>query len=148
MSRCLLHFRQISFLRNYRNPCWLEQQLSPNLYLDDNAYFAQLLPRVGKRGREYINSIQTNWQESYANGTRQRVRCLPYYYLAGVTKCGTTALWKDMQIHPADRVWNHMEGGAVVEQKSTGYYKLCRCNVSLIIPPSQSILELGIHSLA
>ncbi|KAK6183682.1 hypothetical protein SNE40_011112 [Patella caerulea] len=38
------------------------------------------------------------WEWTVDNG--KRVRCLPYFHLLGVDKCGTTDLWKRMVQHP------------------------------------------------
>ena len=90
--------RNITFLEQYRNPCWFEEQNSPILHLKANGFFFQLLLMQVRR-RE-IDTLQISWYERYLDGERQRLRCLPYFYLAGVTKCGTSDLFDKLLLHP------------------------------------------------
>ncbi len=89
----------MDYLADYRNPCWLEEVDSSKPY--SNHSHKQESHRVtGNRflAREKLlaQAVAFRRLESMyrhrAEGGRQawRIRCLPYLYLAGVTKSGTT----------------------------------------------------------
>ncbi|XP_076448410.1 carbohydrate sulfotransferase 15-like isoform X2 [Babylonia areolata] len=58
---------------------------------------------------------------------RKQMRCLPYFYVAGVAKCGTTDIFKRVRIHPAIMQgelkeyhwWDRLRYGAPMELKFT-----------------------------
>ena len=42
---------------------------------------------------------QDVWRKRFREGVRKRVRCVPYAYLAGMPKCGTTDLYTSLLLH-------------------------------------------------
>ncbi|XP_019629578.1 PREDICTED: carbohydrate sulfotransferase 15-like [Branchiostoma belcheri] len=67
-----------TFLPDYKNPCWYEE--------------------VNKKD---VNPLE-RWQKRVLhNGTRHFLfRCLPYFYIIGMPKCGTTDLYYRICKHP------------------------------------------------
>ena len=65
------------------------------------------------------------WYENVKN--RKHLRCLPYFYIAGVAKCGTTDLSKRLRMHPdimegelkEYHWWDRLRYGAPMELKFT-----------------------------
>ncbi|XP_035686733.1 carbohydrate sulfotransferase 15-like [Branchiostoma floridae] len=64
------------FLPDYKNPCWFEKVQGTD--------------------------VDSRWREGRSdNGTGQfRLRCLPYFYIIGMPKCGTTDLYYRINQHP------------------------------------------------
>ncbi|XP_052260668.1 carbohydrate sulfotransferase 15-like isoform X2 [Dreissena polymorpha] len=71
----LMTLKPFSFLKTYRNPCWYGDAF--NYTGDDVAGSPRAPARIA-----------------------HRVFCLPYYYLVGAPKCGTTDLFIKMVQHP------------------------------------------------
>ncbi|CAH1799211.1 unnamed protein product [Owenia fusiformis] len=83
----ILDLSPIPFLSDYRSPCWISRLSShPPEY-------------VWSRGREN-DIVMRYWQESHDDGVRFRLRCLPYFYIVGVVKSGTTDLFHRICSHP------------------------------------------------
>ncbi|KAK6171288.1 hypothetical protein SNE40_019511 [Patella caerulea] len=74
--------KKIGVLENKRN-------------IDYSIYSDVLSMQKPKYKTNYKNPC---WELTVDNATR--VRCLPYFHLVGVDKCGTTDLWKRMVQHP------------------------------------------------
>lgn len=91
---------QLNFLGNYKNPCWRESHDSPNLHLFRNGFINSFNEKVSESMVETLRGVQELWRMTYTRGGRDRVRCLPYFYLAGVTKSGTSDMWSELQVHP------------------------------------------------
>nr|BAF85811.1 N-acetylgalactosamine 4-sulfate 6-O-sulfotransferase [Todarodes pacificus] len=86
------------FLPEYRNPCWLEDIHSAGVYLD-NPYL-----HMSQSIQKEMIRLTTKWDKllSKNNGTKlpQRLRCLPYFYIAGMPKSGTTDFYRRINTHP------------------------------------------------
>ena len=105
------------FLPNYRNPCWWEVLPWPSPY-KHNFYMwhvpNQVVPAIRLANQKL--TMQSMW------GKKKRLRCLPYFYIIGFPKCGTTELFEVLQMHyrVANRVgmkapmfWNRWRQGRV-----------------------------------
>ena len=75
------------FSTKYRNPCWMyPAQLNAHLPATLKDLF-----HIGDEGEEGIES---------ANGDKQALACLPYAYVLGQPKCGTSDLFERLKRHP------------------------------------------------
>ncbi|XP_076466182.1 carbohydrate sulfotransferase 15-like [Babylonia areolata] len=111
----------IHFLPNFRNPCWYEDLPTitpspvnqsnagdydpgfakdfdtPNPYYSHNLFacFSHVMRRLFIELGHEFNTRQWSGQ-----GPRRRLRCLPYFYIAGMPKSGSTDLFKKVMQHP------------------------------------------------
>ena len=44
--------------------------------------------------------MTTIFEERLKSGDKWRIRCLPYFYIPGISKCGTTDLYTAINKHP------------------------------------------------
>ena len=89
--------RKVESLPGYKNPCWKEPFPQKNPYLGNQYRYPTRDWRVGDIG---IGRLTKNWKKHIAAKTKWRIRCLPYFYVAGVLKCGTTDIFASLQQHP------------------------------------------------
>ncbi|CAH1266651.1 CHST15 [Branchiostoma lanceolatum] len=84
-------------LPSYKNPCWIANV--PENVLDLNPY----------RNKRYDNRIKNKpklmgkhlWESLTKKRTGHfRLRCMPYFYIIGMPKCGTTDLYYRLTQHP------------------------------------------------
>ncbi len=81
-------------MSEYKNPCWLEHLLREHVAEYANTSFHQY-------GKNEIVRLRQIYQERLRTEVNPwRLRCLPYFYLAGVTKSGTTDLFEALLKHP------------------------------------------------
>ncbi|KAJ8360178.1 hypothetical protein SKAU_G00167030 [Synaphobranchus kaupii] len=87
------------FLPNVKNPCWYEEH-SGNITADP--YGKNMYARYSRRFRTVCNILRKAFQEHlFSQGGRYyRMRCLPYFYIIGQPKCGTTDLYDRLKLHP------------------------------------------------
>ena len=102
-------------LPQYRNPCWLEELSDPQPYNYSTCAFCRIL-------RPNLERVVVNYTRMIQAGQRSRPRCLPYFYIGGVTKSGTTDLWNTLLSHP------HITRSSIKEpnwwtRRRTGYEK-------------------------
>lgn len=94
----LINKRPPAFLQEYRNPCWLEDIYSAGVYLD-NPYL-----HMSQSIQKEMVRLTTKWDKLLSKNDRtrppQRLRCLPYFYIAGMPKSGTTDFYRRMNVHP------------------------------------------------
>lgn len=85
------------FLPGIKNPCWYEEY-SGNITLDP--YRTNMYDRRAKRLR--TQELQDNFKKHlvHQDGKMYRMRCLPYFYIIGQPKCGTTDLYARLKLHP------------------------------------------------
>uniref|UniRef100_A0A672GJ97 Sulfotransferase n=1 Tax=Salarias fasciatus TaxID=181472 RepID=A0A672GJ97_SALFA len=87
------------FLPGIKSPCWYEEYpAEPNSDpYGSNPFFIRL--RNFKNLRE---RLKTNFRQHllHRDGKRLRLRCLPYFYIIGQPKCGTTDLFHRLLLHP------------------------------------------------
>ena len=104
-----------------KNPCWLEEESGhPDPY-DGNPYvissgrarhsFERLLQVRALREQQHQQHRQRRRRQSPARRVADstspssslatpRLRCVPYFYIAGMPKCGTTDLYAKLTRHP------------------------------------------------
>ncbi|XP_043911951.1 carbohydrate sulfotransferase 15 isoform X2 [Protopterus annectens] len=90
------------FLPYSRNPCWFEEYKES---LKTDPYKRNSYPLYSKQFRttfEYLRKAFWN-HLIHENNTHYRLRCLPYFYIIGQPKCGTTDLFERLRIHPQVR---------------------------------------------
>ncbi|XP_036815880.1 carbohydrate sulfotransferase 15 isoform X1 [Oncorhynchus mykiss] len=90
------------FLPNVKNPCWYEEHTG-NISRDP--YRTNLYARYSRRFRTVFEYLRKAFREHlYRRGGKYyRIRCLPYFYIIGQPKCGTTDLYDRLQLHPEVR---------------------------------------------
>ena len=74
-------------LETYRNPCWkvaVPHNIS-HLY-DQNSFFVQNMDSSSKYNLK--RNIKKYLRRERNGNLNSRIRCLPYFYVAGVTKSG------------------------------------------------------------
>lgn len=91
------------FLPNVKNPCWYER-LSGNISADP--YRRNLYSSYSSQSRAIFQYLQSSFRKHLLlrNGKVYRIRCLPYFYIIGQPKCGTTDLYDRLRLHPDVRV--------------------------------------------
>ena len=92
-------------LPTLKNPCWLEEKSGrPDPY-DGNPYVIS----SGRARRSFERLLQTRAlreqqqqqdQQQQQPSATTRLRCVPYFYIAGMPKCGTTDLYAKLTRHP------------------------------------------------
>ena len=99
----IMNLRPPKFMSNYASPCWMEQLDNSKMptqsqWLNQNEH---LNKDVLNRHQPILNVYkdQVLYRER-DGGIVQRVRCLPYFYVIGVAKSGTTDLFNRMKQHP------------------------------------------------
>ncbi|XP_028332970.1 carbohydrate sulfotransferase 15 [Gouania willdenowi] len=87
------------FLPGVKNPCWYKEHTG-NLTADP--YGTNLYGRYSRRFRTIFQHLRSAFQEHllHHNGKFYRMRCLPYFYIIGQPKCGTTDLYDRLRLHP------------------------------------------------
>lgn len=87
------------FLPGIKSPCWHEE-LSGNVNIDP--YRRNLFTLRSKSFKTVCDHLRTNFQEHlyHRDGKHYRLRCLPYFYIIGQPKCGTTDLFNRLLLHP------------------------------------------------
>ncbi|XP_028826528.1 carbohydrate sulfotransferase 15 isoform X2 [Denticeps clupeoides] len=90
------------FLPGVKNPCWYEEH-SGNITA--NPYRKNQYARYSKRFRNVFDYLRNAFREHFfkRNGKYFRIRCLPYFYIIGQPKCGTTDLYDRLRLHPEVR---------------------------------------------
>ncbi|XP_013416168.1 carbohydrate sulfotransferase 15-like isoform X1 [Lingula anatina] len=88
------------FLPEYKNPCWYED-FDPligkgKIYRDN--WYGRFHP-YAKKNSNAFKSWEFNLY-SWWSQNKKRLRCIPYFYLAGIAKCGTTDLFQRILSHP------------------------------------------------
>ncbi|XP_066526855.1 carbohydrate sulfotransferase 15 isoform X2 [Hoplias malabaricus] len=90
------------FLPNLKNPCWYEEY-TQNSSVDP--YGRNLYALYSKRFKAVYNHLQRGFQKHllHLEDRHYRLRCLPYFYIIGQPKCGTTDLYDRLRLHPQIR---------------------------------------------
>ena len=84
-----------TYIQYYQNPCWLEHLTSA--YMTDY----NSTPYHKDFGVEPIAKMVPIYDKRLKEQTKPwRIRCLPYFFLLGVTKCGTTDFFDAILKHP------------------------------------------------
>ncbi|XP_076834843.1 carbohydrate sulfotransferase 15 [Brachyhypopomus gauderio] len=87
------------FLPPLKNPCWYEEYTGGPAA---DPYGGNLYVLHSKRLRAQHQHLNTAFQAHLRRhgGVRLRLRCLPYFYVIGQPKCGTTDLYDCLRLHP------------------------------------------------
>ncbi|ELT88376.1 hypothetical protein CAPTEDRAFT_195662 [Capitella teleta] len=93
-----LDAEDIPFLKNYKNPCWYES-VSSNYDYSRNRLMSKYKWEDGA-DRKGIKRMQQIFMSRDSDGENWRLRCLPYFYIAGFSKCGTTDLFTNLFKNP------------------------------------------------
>ncbi|XP_066278396.1 carbohydrate sulfotransferase 15-like isoform X1 [Branchiostoma lanceolatum] len=77
-------------LPNYKNPCWFEEV--PETELDSNPYRNT---HYSSSIRNRLNLLAMQFRDRLTDNGKAhlRLRCMPYFYIIGMPKCGTTDLY-------------------------------------------------------
>lgn len=94
----------IEFLPNYKNPCWFEPvdttksmyQYNYYTWLDEHKVHTQLF----KRDFTMMVKLLKERAQSSGSDITWRIRCLPYFYIIGMPRCGSTDLSYSLNHHP------------------------------------------------
>ncbi|ESO98385.1 hypothetical protein LOTGIDRAFT_214000 [Lottia gigantea] len=79
----------------FKNPCWYEDLTVPAVYAHNK--FSGYFHSVKTMFRELTNIWQKTIEE---DSNPKRLRCLPYFFIAGQPKCGSTDLYQKISSHP------------------------------------------------
>ncbi|XP_035462208.2 carbohydrate sulfotransferase 15 [Scophthalmus maximus] len=87
------------FLPSLKSPCWYEEfsgEASTNPYRGNH-----FTPR-SKSFKAVCDHLRIDFHHHlyHRDGKQFRVRCLPYFYIIGQPKCGTTDLFQRLLLHP------------------------------------------------
>lgn len=87
------------FLPGVKNPCWYEEYTGN---ITSDPYRTNLYARYSRRFRTVFQHLRNTFREHlfHRGGKLYRVRCLPYFYIIGQPKCGTTDLYDRLRLHP------------------------------------------------
>uniref|UniRef100_A0A8C5R112 Sulfotransferase n=1 Tax=Leptobrachium leishanense TaxID=445787 RepID=A0A8C5R112_9ANUR len=91
-----------NFLRSSRSPCWYVKYQGNR---SDDPYKINGYGLYSKRFRAIFEEMRQGFWDSLQlrGGDRIRLRCLPYFYIIGQPKCGTTDLYDRLRLHPMVR---------------------------------------------
>ncbi|CAL8255072.1 unnamed protein product [Lota lota] len=86
------------FLPHVKNPCWLAEFSSE---AGTDPYKRNLFTLRSKSFKTVCDTMRTNFQGHlyHRDGKVYRLRCLPYFYIIGQPKCGTTDLFHRLLLH-------------------------------------------------
>uniref|UniRef100_UPI003AAD7091 carbohydrate sulfotransferase 15-like n=1 Tax=Centroberyx gerrardi TaxID=166262 RepID=UPI003AAD7091 len=86
------------FLPGIKNPCWHEEFSTKTNF---DPYRGNLFT-THKSFKTASDYLRTKFQEHlyHRDGKQYRLRCLPYFYIIGQPKCGTTDLFNRLLLHP------------------------------------------------
>ncbi|XP_069000625.1 carbohydrate sulfotransferase 15-like [Embiotoca jacksoni] len=87
------------FLPGIKSPCWYEEFSSE---LGTDPYRRNLFTLRSKTFKTVCDHLRTSFHRHlhHRNGKHFRLRCLPYFYIIGQPKCGTTDLFHRLLLHP------------------------------------------------
>uniref|UniRef100_A0A3Q4HK19 Sulfotransferase n=1 Tax=Neolamprologus brichardi TaxID=32507 RepID=A0A3Q4HK19_NEOBR len=87
------------FLPGIKSPCWYEEFSSKP---GNDLYRKNLFTLRSKSFKTVCDRLRANFHKHlyHKDGKDFRLRCLPYFYIIGQPKCGTTDLFHRMLLHP------------------------------------------------
>uniref|UniRef100_A0A8C6UNS6 Sulfotransferase n=1 Tax=Neogobius melanostomus TaxID=47308 RepID=A0A8C6UNS6_9GOBI len=88
-----------SFLPGLKNPCWYEEYVGES---NADPYQTNFYGRYSRRFRTVFQQLRASFQDHLVrrDGLTFRLRCLPFFYIIGQPKCGTTDLYDRLRLHP------------------------------------------------
>ncbi|XP_063731686.1 carbohydrate sulfotransferase 15-like isoform X2 [Eleginops maclovinus] len=109
------------FLPGIKSPCWYEEFSSER---STDLYRRNLFTQRSKTFKTVCDHMRTNFQQHlYHRGSKVfRLRCLPYFYIIGQPKCGTTDLFHRLLLHPEVK-FNTMKEPHWWTRKRFGYIR-------------------------
>ncbi|XP_029377069.1 carbohydrate sulfotransferase 15-like [Echeneis naucrates] len=109
------------FLPGIKNPCWYEE-LSGEMSTDP--YRRNLFTLHSKTFKNACDHLKTDFHQHlyHKDGRQFRLRCLPYFYIIGQPKCGTTDLFNRLLLHP-ELKFNTMKEPHWWTRKRFGYIR-------------------------
>ncbi|XP_026212774.1 carbohydrate sulfotransferase 15-like [Anabas testudineus] len=109
------------FLPSIKSPCWYEEFPSG---LITNPYKRNLFTLHSKGFKSVCEHLKTNFylHLHHRDNKQFRLRCLPYFYIIGQPKCGTTDLFHRLLIHPEVK-FNTMKEPHWWTRKRFGYIR-------------------------
>ncbi|KAF7663700.1 hypothetical protein LDENG_00204720 [Lucifuga dentata] len=109
------------FLPGVKSPCWHEEFQNK---LKTDPYRRNLFTLRSKTFRTVCGYLRTNFSQrlQHRDGKRFRLRCLPYFYIVGQPKCGTTDLFHRLLLHPEVK-FNTMKEPHWWTRKRFGYIR-------------------------
>nr|XP_061780116.1 carbohydrate sulfotransferase 15-like [Nerophis lumbriciformis] len=88
------------FLPGIKSPCWYQEFSGET---SNNPYKRNLFAVRSKSFMGASDQLRSNFRLRRRDGRQFRLRCLPYFYIIGQPKCGTTDLFYRMLLHPQGR---------------------------------------------
>ncbi|XP_061910778.1 carbohydrate sulfotransferase 15-like [Entelurus aequoreus] len=87
------------FLPDVRNPCWYEEYAGN---VTSDPYGENLYAHYARRFLTVFTHLRRTFEKHLFShgGKLYRIRCLPYFYIIGQPKCGTTDLYNRLLLHP------------------------------------------------
>lgn len=87
------------FLPGVKNPCWYEEYTGN---ITSDPYQTNLYAHYSRRFRSMFQRLRNTFREHLIlrDGKLYRMRCLPYFYIIGQPKCGTTDLYDRLRLRP------------------------------------------------
>lgn len=109
------------FLPGIKSPCWYEEFSSK---LGTDMYKRNLFTLRSKTFKTVCDHLRTDFHHNllHRNGKLFRLRCLPYFYIIGQPKCGTTDLFHRLLLHPEVK-FNTMKEPHWWTRKRFGYIR-------------------------
>ncbi|XP_016111098.1 carbohydrate sulfotransferase 15 [Sinocyclocheilus grahami] len=91
------------FLPDVKNPCWFEEVCGD---VSADPYRSNLFGRSFRQIQLIFEQLSGSFRRRLTrrDGKLQRLRCLPYFYIIGQPKCGTTDLYERLRLHPDVRL--------------------------------------------
>ncbi|CAB1416697.1 unnamed protein product [Pleuronectes platessa] len=87
------------FQPGVKNPCWYEEYTGN---ITSDPYRKNMYARYSRRFRTEFQFLRNTFREHliHHDGKLYRMRCLPYFYIIGQPKCGTTDLYDRLKLRP------------------------------------------------
>ncbi|TMS04280.1 Carbohydrate sulfotransferase 15 [Larimichthys crocea] len=109
------------FLPGIKSPCWYEEFSSE---LSTDPYKRNLFTLRSKSFKTVCDHLKTNFHQHlhHRDSKLFRLRCLPFFYIIGQPKCGTTDLFHRLLLHPEVK-FNTMKEPHWWTRKRFGYIR-------------------------
>ncbi|XP_049592810.1 carbohydrate sulfotransferase 15 isoform X1 [Syngnathus scovelli] len=107
------------FLPGVKSPCWYEDVPAEK---SQDPYEGNLFAVRSKNFKMVCDRLASTFRRSNNGGGLSRLRCLPYFYIIGQPKCGTTDLFHRLLLHP-DVKFNIMKEPHWWTRKRFGYIR-------------------------
>lgn len=109
------------FLPGIKSPCWYEEFSGD---LETDPYRRNLFTLRSKSFKTVCDRLKTSFHQHLLrrDGKLFRLRCLPFFYIIGQPKCGTTDLFHRLLLHPEVK-FNTMKEPHWWTRKRFGYIR-------------------------